>query len=127
MWQWDGAMRAAGFRRRGERFWVCERRYGLRGHDHLAVFAWSEQRLPGGAVLVELTEFHVTYYRGGEPLHFYYHETAENHWQPGGHTSRAELGRLGLDLEELRGGADAVAGRLARALGGVLLGRGEGA
>jgi hypothetical protein len=122
MWRWDDDMRRLGFRRRGERYWQCERRYGLSGHDHVSVFSWSEQSLPG-AFAVELTEFHVTFYRGGEHLHFYYHEMADNNWQPAGHTSVNEIARLGLSAAELRAAANAVAQELVAALGGVLLGR----
>jgi hypothetical protein len=123
MWKWDSEMRQLGFRRRGERFWLCERRHGLTAPDHISVFCWSERALPAGAFLVEMTEFHVTFYRGGEQLHFYYHEVLDNHWQPGGHTSRGEIQRLGLDTEELRAAADVVAEALAEALGGLLLPR----
>jgi hypothetical protein len=125
MWRWDSKLRKVGFRRRGERFWLCERRHGLLGDDHLSVFSWSEQALPGGAFLVELTEFHVTFYRGGEQLHFYYHEMLDNHWQPAGHTSRTEIRRLGLDPNLLRAEADGIAEALAEALGGALLSREE--
>ena len=126
MWKHESDMRQLGFRRRGDRYWQCERRHGLGGYDHLSVFSWSEQLLPGGAFLVELTEFHVTFYRGGEHLHFYYHEMHPNEWLPAGHTSLNEIRRLGLDPFELRETADAVALGLVLALGGVLLPRGEG-
>jgi hypothetical protein len=118
MWRWDGELGRIGFRRRGERFWLCERRYGLVGSDHVSVFSWSEQSLPGGTFLVEVTEFHVTLYRGGEHLHFYYHEMLDNQWHPAGHTSGAEIRRLGLDPERLRDQADLIAAVLAEALGG---------
>lgn len=118
-------MRQLGFRRRGERYWSCERRYGLAGHDHVSVFSWSEQAVPGGRFAVEMTEFHVTFYRGGEHLHFYYHEMGDNAWQPAGHTSANELARLALDAAALRAGADAVARALVAALGGAWLGRDE--
>jgi hypothetical protein len=126
MWKHESEMRRLGFRRRGERYWQCERRHGLAGHDHVSVFPWSELTLPGGALLVELTEFHVTFYRGGEHLHFYYHEMHANEWLPAGHTSANELRRVGLDPAELRGAADGIALALALALGGLLLPRGEG-
>jgi hypothetical protein len=123
MWRWDDDLRQLGFRRCGDRYWQCQRRHGLDGHDHLSVFSWSEQALPGGRFLVELTEFHVTFHRSGEHLHFYYHELLENHWQPVGYTSHNEIRRLRLDPSELRRLADAVAGQFVAALGGVLLGR----
>ena len=125
MWLWDSDLTCLSFRRRGDRYWRCERRHGLAGHDHLSVFSWSEQRLPGGRYLVELTEFHVTFYRGGEHLHFYYHETLDNRWLPAGNTSGNEVRPLGLDPRELRQVADAVAGALVAALGGELLPREE--
>jgi hypothetical protein len=120
MWLWADEMRALGFRRRAERFWRCERRYGLAGPDHLSVFPWGEVRLPGGRRLVELTEFHVTYFLAGERLHFYYHEHGPGEWRPGGHTSVGEIARAGGDAEALRGRADATAASLAAALGGLL-------
>jgi hypothetical protein len=123
MWLYDLEFIPLGFRRKADRYWQCERRFGLSGDDHLSVYSWSEQRLPGGRFLVELTEFHVTFYRGGEHLHFYYHELLDNHWQPAGHTSHNEVRRLGLELGELRAMADAVALALVEALGGVLLPR----
>jgi hypothetical protein len=125
MWLYDLELEPLGFRRKGDRYWQCERRLGLCGNDHVSVYSWSEQRLPGGRFLVELTEFHVTFYRGGEHLHFYYHELGDNHWQPAGHTSPNEIARLGLQTGTLRAEADEVAGALAEALGGVLLPRGE--
>ena len=125
MWLHDVELSSLGFRRKGDRYWQCERRFGLGGWDHLSVFSWGEQRLPAGRFLVELTEFHVTFYRGGEHLHFYYHEQLDDHWQPVGHTSRNEIRRLGLEPDDLRGEADAVALALVEALGGVLLPREE--
>jgi len=116
----DGAF-AAG----GERFWLCERRHGLLGHDHVSLFSWSEQALPGGAFLVELTEFsRPPFYRGGEHLHFYYHEMLDNHWQPArpyfAHRNSPPGAR------PRRAGAPRptpIAAALAEALGGVLLPR----
>src|SRR5262249_5353677 len=105
-----------------DRYWLCERRYGLRGDDHLSVWSWSEQTIPAGRKcvrhLVELTEFHVTFYKGGEHVHFYYHERAENVWAPGGHTSDTEIDRVGGDPDRLRREADASAADLVAALGG---------
>src|SRR5262249_30128158 len=125
MWQWDIDLRQLGFRRRGDGYWQCERRHCLESNDHLSVFSWSEQILPGGRFLIELTEFHVTFCRGGEHLHFYYHELLDNHWQPAGYTSHNEVRRLGLDPIELRRQADDVACAFVESLGGVLLDREE--
>jgi hypothetical protein len=130
MWLWDDELQRLGFRRRSDRYWRCERRFGLAGDDHLSVFSWSEQAVPGAGracrFLVELTEFHVTFHAGGEHLHFYYHERADNEWAPEGHTSGNEVRRAGCDLESLRAEADAVARDLVEALGGVWRGRYEG-
>ncbi len=125
MWLHDVELSTLGFRRKGDRYWRCERRFGLDGWDHLSVWSWSEQRLGGGRFLVELTEFHVTFYRRGEHLHFYYHEVLDDHWQAAGHTSRNEIRRLGLEPDDLRGEADTVARAVVEALGGVLLAREE--
>jgi hypothetical protein len=121
MWLHDLELLPLGFRRKGDRYWQCEGRLGLTGHDHLSVYSWSEQQILRGRFLVELTEFHVTFYRGGEHLHFYYHELHDNHWQPAGCTSHNEIQRLGLEPHALRAEADAVARALVEALGGVLL------
>jgi hypothetical protein len=120
MWLYDAQMHSLGFRRRGERYWQCERRLGLSGGDHVSVFCWSEQRLPTGGRLVELTEFHVTFYRAGEQLHFYYHQLDDDRWRHEGNTSHNEIRRLGLEPAELRAEADAIARELALALGGTL-------
>ena len=123
MWLWDTDLRRLGFRRKSERYWQCERRFGLSATDHVSLFSWSEQVIPGQAgaarFLVEMTEFHVTLLRGLENLHFYYHEHHDNEWRPAGHTSRAEIRRLGLDPIVLRAEADSVAEELVRALGGT--------
>ena len=109
MWLWEVEMHELGLRRRGERFRVCEGRFGLEGHDHITVFSWGEELLPDGRILAEMAEFHVTLYRGGESLHFYYHETGQNCWRHGGHTSRHEIARLGLRVSTLRTLADTAA------------------
>jgi hypothetical protein len=132
MWQWDSDLQQLGFRRPSERYWRCERRYGLGPADHLSIWSWSEQTIPhpdarrrGSArFLVEITEFHVTFLIGGEHLHFYYHEHADNEWRPAGHTSNNELRRVGADPPELRARADAIAAEFIAALGGTLRSRG---
>ncbi len=123
MWVWDLDLIQLGFRRRADRCWLCARRFGLRGEDHLSVFSWSEQTIPGRQrrrYLVELTEFHVTFHRAAEHIHFYYHEHEDQRWHRGGHTSWAELERLGLDGGTLRAEADAVAEQVITLLGGQL-------
>jgi hypothetical protein len=123
MWHHEGTLRTLGFHPRSDRYRQCVRRYGLQADDHISVYSWSEVTLPDGGRFVELTEFHVTFYRGGERLHFYYHETHPNHWQPAGHTSTNEILRLGLDVPGLRAEADAVASALVEAMEGVLVPR----
>jgi hypothetical protein len=129
MWLWASELHERGFRRRSDRYWRCERGFGLPDGAHVSIFSWSEQTLPGGAsggsrFLVKLTEFHVTFVLQGEHVHFYCHERLENEWEPGGHTSAAQLRRLGLGPAELRAAADEVAMALVAALGGTWRPRG---
>jgi hypothetical protein len=123
MWLWASALIETGFRRKAERYWRCERRFGLPPHAHLSLFSWGEHALPSAAgpapLLVELTEFHVTFVLGNQHVHFYYHERQPNDWDPAGHTSRRELRRLGADRAALRAQADAVAAAVVAALGGT--------
>jgi hypothetical protein len=124
MWQWDDALWQLGFRRRGERYWQCERGFGLRQAEHISIFSWSEQAIPGergpARFLVEVTEFHVTFLLGGEHLHFYYHEHADHAWVVAGHTSANEIRRVGANPAALRAHADAVAREVIEGLGGTL-------
>jgi hypothetical protein len=117
MWLWESELRALGFRRKSERYWQCERRFGLPVCGHLSVYCWSEHVVDGGRLLAELDTFHVTFLIGHDNIHFYYHERLENEWEPAGHTSSAEITRLGHDPRRLRLEADAVAARLVAALG----------
>jgi hypothetical protein len=124
MWLWESELHELGFRRKGERYWRCVRRFGLREDDHLSVFSWAEQALPAGGTrrpryLVELTEFHVTFLIGHDNVHFYYHERLENDWVSAGHTSPGEIRRLGHDPPALRHRADRIAGAFVAALGGA--------
>jgi len=128
MWLWEAELRQLGFRRRSERYWQCERRHGLPGRAHLSIWPWSEQDIPGPGkqplrFLIEVTEFHVTFLSAVDHLHFYYHERGVNEWQPGGHTSRAQMRRLREDPLALRALADGIAGRLIEGWGGQLLAR----
>jgi hypothetical protein len=120
MWRWESELREAGFRRKGERYWQCERRFGLPTWAHISLFCWSEQITTGERLLVELDAFHVTFVLGGEHLHFYYHEQQDNEWEPAGHTSVTEISRLCLDAHTLRAEADAIAEALVAALAGIL-------
>lgn len=122
MWLWASELHQLGFRRKRDRYWLCARRWGLRGVDHLSLYPWSEQTVSGPSAcaaltLVELTEFHVTFVVSGERLHFYYHELGDSAWQSGRHTSRAELERQGCAARQLRGRADAIAEQFIAALG----------
>jgi hypothetical protein len=124
MWLWESELRELGFRRKAARYWLCERGFGLEGDQHMSLFSWAEQTRPGGAPgsrlsLVEVSAFHVTFTLQGENIHFYYHEYRENEWQPAGHTSSAEICRLGLEPAEWREMADEIAARFVEALGGV--------
>jgi hypothetical protein len=124
MWLHEDQLRRLGFRRRSAGYWSCLGRFGLRGEEHISVFARSELALPGrgrgeAGLMIELTEFHVTL-PVGENLHFYYHEARGSEWAPGGQTSSTEVRRLGLDPFALRDRADKVAGLLALALGGSI-------
>ncbi|HKI34569.1 MAG TPA: hypothetical protein VKA46_22125 [Gemmataceae bacterium] len=127
MWLWASELSALGFRRKSEGYWQCKRRFGLPDGAHLSLFSWNEQALPSASrdapVLVELSAFHVTFVLRHEHVHFYYHEHLENDWDPGGHTSRAELRRLGANAGALRGQANAVAAALVEALGGTFRSR----
>ena len=122
MWLWASELHALGFRRKSDGYWQCERRFGLSDDEHLSVFTWGEHPVPGsgGACwLIEVSTFHVTFEIGSDNVHFYYHEMSENGWRPAGHTSSAEIRRLGHRPKELRRTADAIARRVVEALGGM--------
>jgi hypothetical protein len=126
MWLWESELRSLGFRRKSERYWQCERRFGLPACGHLSAYSWSEHAVAGERLLAELSTFHVTFEIGHDNVHFYYHERLENEWEPAGHTTSAEITRLGHDPLRLRAWADAVAARLVAALGSVFHPRPEG-
>src|SRR5262245_4040070 len=121
MWLWESELQRLGFRRRSERYWQCERRFGLPAWGHLSIFPWSEHALSDNRLLIELDTFHVTFAIEGEHVHFYYHEAStENDWEPGGHTSSAEICRLQRRPRSLRAQADEIAALLIAALAGAL-------
>src|SRR5690242_19961606 len=68
MWKWDCELRQWGLRRQSQRYWKCERRFGLPPNAHLSVVcdARDGERTHVGA-------FHVTFHIGLDHLHFYYH------------------------------------------------------
>jgi hypothetical protein len=121
MWLWECELREAGFRLRSAGYWRCERRFGLPAHAYVSIFAGGEAG--GGRRAVEVSAFHVTFQLGTDRLHFYYHERAEDVWEPGGHTSAAEIGRYGVEPRQLRDRADEIAARVTAALQGALLPR----
>jgi hypothetical protein len=123
MWLWAAQLRELGFRRKSERYWQCDNRHGLPTNAHCSIFSWSEQSLPGGRFLVELTEFHVTFEIGFDNVHFYYHETSDYAWAPGGHTSFGEIAGLGVDPAILREEADEIARRCLELVDCLLVGR----
>src|SRR5690349_4111254 len=119
MWMREGDLRRLGFRRsRASRgYWRCAGRFGLRGEEHLSAFPREIARSGdrgGAATPIELTEFHVTFPLG-ENVHFYYHEIAEAEWRAEGHTSAAEIRRIGQDPAALKERADRVAERFVAA------------
>jgi hypothetical protein len=72
---------------------------------------------------VDVAAFHVTFCLGVDRVHFYFHEVADGVWEPGGHTSAAEIRRYLRDPAELRAVADRVAAEFLSALGMELLPR----
>jgi hypothetical protein len=123
MWLWACELRRLGFRRLSERYWQCERRYGLPDGAYLSAFAHAREREPSGRERVDVCAFHVTFCLGVDRVHFYYHEATDAAWEPGGHTSAAEIRRYAVEPAEPRRTADAVAARLVSALGSELLPR----
>jgi hypothetical protein len=129
VWLWESELRELGFKRKSERYWQCERRFGLDDCSHLSIYSWREQTVRGarsGPVrfLVELTEFHVTFERERDNIHFYFHERLENEWEPGGHTSSVEIRQLGYEPAELREVAEEIAVTFIEAVNGVYHPRG---
>jgi hypothetical protein len=116
-----------GLRRLSPRYWQCESRYGLHGGAYLSVFSYAEERQPTAAAAgrerFDICAFHVTFCLGVDRVHFYYHELAEGVWEPGGHTSGAEIRRYRREPAELRALADRVAAEFLAALGMKLMPR----
>jgi hypothetical protein len=128
MWLSECELRAIGFRRRSTHYWQCERRFGLPSDGYLSVFADGECAIADSIgdtqpSHIEVSAFHVTFVLGVDNIHFYYHEHAENVWEPGGHTSRFEIERHGVEPRILRADADTIAELVVAALHGTLLPR----
>jgi hypothetical protein len=128
MWLGNGELHRVGFRRRSERYWQCEGRFGLPEHAYISIFLNTKhdalrrgRRADRG--LVEVSAFHVTFRLEVDRVHFYYHELTEQTWEPGGHTAWVEIERHGVEPEELRQQADAIASAVVRALRGAFLPR----
>src|SRR5437016_2976269 len=111
MWIWENELRQAGFRRRSNCYWRCEKRFDLPSHAYVSLFVGGQITGPGQPAphaLVEFSAFHVTFHVGMDNLHFYYHERSEGVWEPGGHTSSAEIRRYEIEPRQLREQADAI-------------------
>jgi len=118
---WTNDLKRLGFRHRTDRYWRCDRGYGLDASTHVSLFLWTTHaQLTARTACYEVAEFHVTFEVPGHNLHFYYHEARASEWVAAGHTSTAEVSRLGFDVTELRRIADAIAQRLVASLEGVL-------
>ena len=125
MWLWECELRQLGLRRLSAGYWQCERRYGLPGGAYLSVFAHASERQAAGRERFDICAFHVTFCLGVDRVHFYFHESAEASWEPGGHTSGAEIRRYRREPAGLRAVADRVAEEFLSARGMRLMPRGR--
>lgn len=130
----EAELQRLGFRRRSRRYWQCERGYELPVGAYLSIYTDGrdghldrERRCRhaglGGNRTTQISAFHVTFLLDADNVHFYYHDYGDQTWEPGGHTSRAEIEQHGVDALNLRERADAIAARFAVALHSVLLPR----
>jgi hypothetical protein len=129
MWLWECELRRLGLRRRSHWYWQCERRYGLPPEAYLSVFCHAQERQSQGGIgvreRVDISAFHITFCLGVDRVHFYFHEVGKGAWEPGGHTSMAELRRYLREPLRLRSVADGIAAKFLAALGMELLLRPE--
>jgi hypothetical protein len=123
MQRWPWQLRQLGMRRLSARYWQCERRYSLPQSAYLSIFGDHCGVADDRHERVDFAAFHVTFLLGVDRIHFYYHEFDENRWEPGGHTSAAEIRRYSREPTELRAIADRTAGQFAAALGMELMPR----
>ena len=121
MWIWIWELKQMGFRQKSERYFQCARGFGLEQGQHLSLFLWT-RNAKKNATCFAVTEFHVTIQLGGDHLHFYYHELAQNVWRRGGHTSTIEIERLGYCAQTLRSHAEFVANQFIEQLNGEWMG-----
>src|SRR3954454_24667493 len=104
MWLWQDELHRAGSRRRSDGYWKAERRFGLPANAYVSVFARESRRPVAGPLrgrgrqtnrpAAEVSAFHVTFVVGRDNVHFYYHESDDRAWSPGGHTTRREIRAL---------------------------------
>src|SRR4051794_26920582 len=108
MWLWQDELHRVGLRRRSDGYWKAERRFGLPANAYVSVFARESRRPaaagPGrrrgrraGRLAAEVSAFHVTFVVGRDNVHFYYHESGDRDWSPGGHTTAREIRALDAD------------------------------
>lgn len=115
MWKWTIELHELGFRHRSRRYWQCTGRFTLPENAHISLFVDSELMVLGGLEAVEFAAFHVTFEIGRENIHYYYHESSDGEWEPGGYTSANEVRRLGEEPRALRDHADRIAAALVEA------------
>lgn len=121
MWLWICELKQLGFKQKSKRYFQCKRGHGLEIDSHISMFLWTRNGKGKNVTCYEVTEFHITIKRGGHNLHFYYHESAANEWQRGGHTSTNEIARLGYCAATLREHADLIARKFVANLNGKMV------
>lgn len=118
---WTNDLRLLGFRQKADRYWRCDKGYGLGSSAHISLFLWTTHlQLAHDLACYEIAEFHITFEVPRHNLHFYYHEVRSNEWTAAGHTSTLEIASLGLSADQLRQDADEIAQLLVGAFGGTM-------